>query len=141
MVEVTVYNKKFIIEQDLDFGVVENFIDAESYQRIQPFRVTYKPSHVFDADKSVNWNRQEVDIRNKQNIDARNRCLAEKNECCKILNEALHQYVAAELNRPSIPFGSIMSLYAYLRDNFDHEWYKYLDETLVLIRIMNGDEK
>jgi hypothetical protein len=90
-----------------------------------PNTTKYRADHVFDEEKSVRWNREEVERQNQAIDDERKAAYAARNAAIKELDEAVVKYITetTHLNKKLAE----KVLYAVQRDHEDN-WWNYVDD-------------
>ena len=81
---------KFEINCGDDIRTALRFLDNEFYIARQK---SYSPSHVFDENMSVKWNREEAARRNQEAVDAYRKARELKAESYTYLEEAIYTYI------------------------------------------------
>lgn len=67
-------------------------LDREFYVPVK----RYREDHVFDADKSVRWNREEVDRQNQAQIDLQKKARSLREESTNYFLTELYRYICQE---------------------------------------------
>lgn len=61
-------------------------------------KVYFKPNHIFDEDKSVKWNREEVERRNNNIYKQRQEDKKEKAKLYNDVEESIKKYIVQQIN-------------------------------------------
>jgi hypothetical protein len=87
----------------------------------------YSDNHVFDANKSVNWNREEVVRKNKE-IKENNELVRNIRRCSeRNMIQSLIETISKEYN---IPTKAALKIIELCKKLFDNCWYEYLDDVI-----------
>lgn len=89
----------------------------------------YTPSHVVDIDKSVRWNREQVDIANKARSEESARLIAERNKLHDQVVDIVKAYIVQETNCNQTESNII---YNYVHDSYTDDFIDTLDEVIEL---------
>ena len=89
-----------------------------------PNRTKYKETHVFDEEKSVRWNREEVERQNQLIKDEINAAYAARNEARQRLDRAVIKYITETTHLNEKLAEKV--LYTVQRDHED-DWWNYID--------------
>jgi predicted nucleic acid-binding Zn-ribbon protein len=90
-----------------------------------PNTTKYRVDHVFDEEKSVRWNREEVERQNQAIDDERKAAYAARNAAIKELDEAVVKYITETTHLNEKLAEKV--LYAVQRDHEDN-WWNYVDD-------------
>jgi hypothetical protein len=107
-------------------------IDRIHKEVVIPFEHKFKDGHVFDENKSVKWNREEV-VRQNALIDQRRKDAYEhRNRLYTELHNAAIHYVMCDLDASGkkISDEDANKIISYAKKEHDNEWGSYLDSLL-----------
>lgn len=102
--------------------------------------IRYKEGHVFDEDKSVKWNKEEVARRNNLYLEDDNRVKQERRDAFNKANERAISYVMQEtgLNRDK---ASAILNYVWERyHSYLHDIWCELDELIILVNRIRKED-
>ena len=85
--------------------------------------------HVFDEDKSVKWNREEVDRRNQVIHDEWKSAMEAKNESYQNLDEAIYKYIMEEsVYGRRFTYNEAKAIWQHTLNHHDSEPWSWVDE-------------
>lgn len=104
---------------------------------------TYSPSHIFDENKSVRWNKEEVERQNFITKVDREKCRTERFNAINTAKEHIIDYLCSECC--SISKSKIAALFSYFYDNFysndsDFSIDCVIDSCLELLEIFSRED-
>ena len=91
-----------------------------------PKSITY----VFDEEKSVRWNREQVEIFNKQAAEARREAVECRAQSRRNLYKAVVDYMVEYEADSDTPRAVVEKVVARAQQAHDDEWWNYLSEYL-----------
>lgn len=101
------------------------------YREIKIPDEKFKPEgYVFDEDRSVKWNREQVELYNADIRAARDKAYAARNESLRNLDEAVIDYLAEYEAYADTPREVIASALKRAQADYDDEWWNYLGRYL-----------
>ena len=116
----------FTITSSRDIYNALEKLDRAFYVPPQP---KYAEDHVFDEDKSVRWNREEVVRRNTERAEAHKRARELKNQSCNNFEEAVINYIMQDLSYSySFSRTEAIALLRAVRFHHESEWWNWLDD-------------
>lgn len=78
----------------------------------------YKENHVFDEEKSVKWNREEVKRRNDEKRERGQKYFSKRAEMYNAFVDIVHQYIENELH---LPRSKAEDLWSLCREHYENE--------------------
>lgn len=87
----------------------------------------YNPGYVFDVDKSVRWNQEQVNIANKARTEESTRLIAERNKLYDQVVDIVKAYIVQETNCTQAESNII---YSYVYDRYTDDFTDTLDEVI-----------
>lgn len=121
------------IVNSVDFRKVITYIDSDYSRKCKEVGVNYTPEHVFDEDKSVKWNREQIAIRNDEKNKLRDIIRLEKITRYKELYRYMKTYIAEFLELPELSDEAFDAIHSFLQSAYDHDWPNELDSLIVLL--------
>lgn len=112
----------FKIEMQED--IHECYLEIYNKYKI-PRRIQYLESHVFDEEKSVRWNREEVVRQNQLIDDAVATAVAERAAALDRLDEAVVKYIMGDTSLNEKLARKVLE--AAKNDHYDN-WWDYIDD-------------
>lgn len=103
-------------------------------------RVTqYSPSHIFDEEQSVRWNREQVQIRNAELMAEADRISEIKRNAIKEANQDVINYLHKETNTP---VHILRKVFDYVRYDLldDYNIQSHIEVTEEICSIFRGEE-
>ena len=91
----------------------------------------YNPGYIFDVDKSVRWNREQVDIANKARTAESTRLIAERNKLYDQVVDIVKAYIVQEANCNQTELNIIYN-YVTEHDSYTDDFIDTLDEVIEL---------
>ena len=91
-----------------------------------PKSITY----VFDEEKSVRWNREQVELYNKQAAEERREAVECRAQSLRNLDEAIVNYMMEYEATSSTPRAVIKEVIARAKADHDDDWHNYLGDYL-----------
>ena len=122
------------INSGRDFSEVLSYINSTRRDALRAIGVSYSAQHIFDAEKSVIWNRQMVIERNNAKAVARSIVNRSYNEMRRALTCYVHKYCENFLDQKSLEFGCVEEILTGLEEMFGDDWPKMLDINLNIIK-------
>lgn len=116
-------------------------LDHDFYVPVKRFR----DDHVFDEDKSVKWNREEVARRNAQQIELQKQAREMHAKSGEVLNEAIYKYIMDEsvygrhFTRTEAVF--IWSQTCHHHESSPWDWVDEMADTVHEYRLIMENEK
>ena len=109
--------------------IYEAVVDID--KKITIPHVAPKPiTHVFDEEKSVRWNREQVDIFNKQASDARKKAVECRAKSHKNLAKAVVDYMVEFEAKSDTSRAIVEKVVARAQSDHDDDWWNYLSDYL-----------
>ena len=93
---------------------------------VAPKSITY----VFDEEKSVRWNREQVEIYNKQISETRKEAVECRSQSRKNLTKAVVKYMIEFEARSDTPAVVVEKVVARAQSDHDDDWWNYLSDYL-----------
>ena len=87
-------------------------------------------THVFDEEKSVRWNREQVELYNKQVAESRREAVECRAQSYRNLDEAVADYIVEYEALSTTPRVVIKEVIARAKADHDDCWWNYLSEYL-----------
>lgn len=91
-----------------------------------PKSITY----IFDEEKSVRWNREQVEIFNKQVSEARREAVECRAQSRRNLDKAVVDYMVEYEANSATPRVVVEKVVARAQQDHDDDWWNYLSEYL-----------
>lgn len=110
---------------------------------IPVFQKMYLTTHVFDENKSVKWNREEVDRQNQQIQDNITRARNVRNESEKNLDRAVINYVMGESGYGvEITENLALNIINFAKEVHEDTWWEWLDDVIdYTVRVLNCSKR
>ena len=137
------------MEPITDFSIVcyQDIYESlqDIYKKIKiPSTDSLPSTHVFDEDKSVKWNREQVELYNKKSKDLRNEAIELRNQSLRNLNEATINYLAKYEAQSDTPRAVIEAVLRRAQLDHEDEWWNYLSRYLdfaeIIYRIRHAND-
>jgi predicted enzyme involved in methoxymalonyl-ACP biosynthesis len=87
-------------------------------------------THVFDEEKSVRWNREQVEIFNKQASEARREAVEYRALSRRNLDKAVVDYMVEYEANSDTPRAVVEKVVARAQQDHDDDWWNYLSDYL-----------
>jgi hypothetical protein len=87
-------------------------------------------THVFDEEKSVRWNREQVEIFNKQASEARREAVECRAQSRRNLDKAVVDYMVEYEAGSGTPRAVVEKVVARAQQDHDDDWWNYLSDYL-----------
>ena len=87
-------------------------------------------THVFDEEKSVRWNREQVEIFNKQAAEARREAVECRAQSHRNLDKAVVGYMVEYEANSDTPRAVVEKVVARAQQDHDDDWWNYLSNYL-----------
>lgn len=119
-------------------AVVKNYNEALALPEQRTVR-QYSPSHIFNEENSVRWNREQVQIRNAELMAEAERISAIKHNAMKEATEDVINYLYQETNTP---VNILRKLFDYVRYNVldDYRIETHIETVEEICSIFRGEE-
>ena len=112
----------FKIEMQQD--IQECYLEIYNKYKI-PHRTRYSDSHVFDEEKSVRWNREEVARQNQLIKDEVATVLAERSAALDRLDEAVVKYIMGDTSLNEKLARKVLEA---AKNDHEDDWWDYIDD-------------
>ena len=112
----------FKIEMQED--IQECYLEIYNKYKI-PRRTQYQESHVFDEEKSVRWNREEVARQNQLIKDEIATALAERSAALDRLDEAVVKYIMGDTSLNEKLARKVLEA---AKNDHEDNWWDYIDD-------------
>lgn len=109
--------------------IYQELVDIEKKITV-PSTAPKSITHVFDEEKSVRWNREQVDIYNKQNSELRKEAVDMRRQSYENLDKAVIDYMEEFEALDSTPREVIAKVVARAQFDHDDDWWNYLSDYL-----------
>ena len=108
---------------------IKQYIDMIRNEIVVPaFSKQYIASHIFDEEKSVRWNREEVERRNKEHADYCKSQREKQAELFRQLDEAIIKYVQS-YNR-SFTREVAVRVIEFAKFTHESNWWDWIDDCI-----------
>lgn len=97
---------------------------------IIPHRSPKSITYVFDEDKSVRWNREQVELYNKQAAEERREGVECRAQSLRNLNEAIIEYMMEYEANDATPRAVVEKVVARVQQDHNDDWWNYLSDYL-----------
>ena len=87
-------------------------------------------THVFDEEKSVRWNREQVEAYNKKTAELRREAVECRAQSRRNLNKAVVDYMVEYEADPDTPRAVVEKVVARAQQDHDDDWWNYLSDYL-----------
>ena len=105
------------------YGIVKSIYKENEFHAQGPYVTT----HIFDEEKSVRWNREEVERRNKERADAQRRCREHISKSLRNLDEAVAQFIVSQQCRGSkITIEVARQIVLFCQHHWEDDWWNYI---------------
>ena len=105
--------------------IYEALVDIEKQIKV-PAAAPKSITHVFDEGKSVRWNREQVEIYNKELSEARKAAVEIRAQSLRNLDEAIIDYMMEYEAKSSTPRAVVKEVLVRARADHDDDWWNYL---------------
>jgi hypothetical protein len=85
-------------------------------------------THVFDEEKSVKWNREQVEAYNKKTAELRREAVECRAQSYKNLDEAVIDYLMQYEAESTTPRAVIKEVVIRAQKDHDDDWWNYLND-------------
>lgn len=118
---LSVHTSWFKIEMQQD--IQECYLEIYNTYKV-PRRIHYQESHVFDDEKSVRWNREEVARQNQLIKDEIATAVAERAAALDRLDEAVVRYIMSDT---CLTEKIAKMVLAAAKDEHEDDWWDHID--------------
>ena len=94
-----------------------------------PRNLRYEPNHIFDVDKTVRWNQEEVSRKNLETAQLIRDAYTVRAESEQNLEKAIIKYIAKSM-RSNISDDIAKAIIEYAKCMHEDNWYDYLDDCI-----------
>jgi hypothetical protein len=93
---------------------------------VAPKSITY----VFDEEKSVRWNREQVELYNKQNAELRREAVEVRAQSHRNLDKAVVDYMVEYEAKGTTPRNVVELVVSRVQKDHEDDWWNYLSDYL-----------
>lgn len=122
-----------------EFRQIVTYIESEYSRKSKEIGVNYPPTHVFDEDMSVKWNREKVESENANKIAQRDKLRLERKVMYDTMYEYLKLYVEEYLGEKEVSATFVNHMREYLRNHHDSDWPCAVDGFLEILLLYKGE--
>ena len=104
---------------------------ADIYKKIEiPTSTPRSITYVFDEEQSVRWNREQVEVYNRELSDARKNAIETRNQSLRNLDRAVIDYMAEYEAKDTTPRSVLARVVSHAQRDRDDDWWNYLGDYL-----------
>ena len=118
-----------------EFRQLITYIESEYSRKSKDIGVNYPANHVFDDEKSVKWNREQVEAENTKKTIQRDKLRLERMAMYDTVYEYLKLYIEEYLEVKELSASFVRSIKVYLENHHDSDWPCAVDGFLELLRL------
>ena len=109
--------------------IYKEVVDIEKQIKV-PTAAPKSITHVFDEEKSVRWNREQVEIYNREISEARREAVECRAHSRRNLDKAVVDYMVEYEARGTTPRVIVEKVVARAQKDHDDDWWNYLPDYL-----------
>lgn len=109
--------------------IYQELVDIEKKITV-PSTAPKSITHVFDEEQSVRWNREQVELFNKQAAEARREAVECRAESRRNLDKAIVDYMVEYEANSDTPRTVVEKVVARAQQDHDDDWWNYLSDYL-----------
>lgn len=109
--------------------IYQELVDIEKKITV-PSTAPKSITHVFDEEKSVRWNREQVELFNKQAAEARREAVECRAKSRRNLDKAIVDYMVEYEANSDTPRAVVEKVVARAQQDREDDWWNYLSDYL-----------